>query len=308
MDTLTLWQMIASATVGLALAFLAWHLISIVTQPRVIDPELGRFEETRREELRSLSRTYRLFEPWIDEIVESNGGRRPDAEEKLQQDLTTAAEPAAWKAAEYQAVWQVQAILAAIGGAVFGWFFSGELFALACGVGGFFFYRWLMRRNIRKRAAKRRRAVKRHLASAIDLLALMMEVGGNFQESLATVAQRARGTPLGEELGRVLVDIQSGRPRKEALQGLATRLRDEDADEFVFAVVQGEELGSPLATILRNQADQMRQKRSQWAEKASEEAQVMLVFPAVLIMIGCLVIVAAPFVLNAMFSADGTGF
>jgi len=52
----------------------------------------------------------------------------------------------------------------------------------------------------------------------------------------------------------------------------------------------------------------MRQKRSQWAEKASEEAQVMLVFPAVLIMIGCLVIVAAPFVLNAMFSADGTGF
>jgi tight adherence protein C len=140
------------------------------------------------------------------------------------------------------------------------------------------------------------------LAGAIDLLTLMIEVGGNFQESLQMVAERLQTTPLGSELNKIISDTAAGTPRREALRGFAERVDDDDARELVFAIVQGEELGTPLAAILRRQANQMRQKRSQWAEKAAEEAQVNIVFPAMVIMVACLIIVAAPFIINALTS------
>jgi len=89
--------------------------------------------------------------------------------------------------------------------------------------------------------------------------------------------------------------------REDALRNFVTRTQDEDVAEVVLAIIEGEELGTPLAKILRIQAEQMRQKRSQWAEKASSEAEVTLVFPAMLIMIACLILVVAPFILTAIF-------
>jgi pilus assembly protein TadC len=68
-----------------------------------------------------------------------------------------------------------------------------------------------------------------------------------------------------------------------------------------MALIEGQQLGTPLADILQTQANQMRQKRTQWAEKASAESEVALVFPAMLIMLGCLILIAAPFVLSALF-------
>jgi hypothetical protein len=60
-------------------------------------------------------------------------------------------------------------------------------------------------------------------------------------------------------------------------------------------------LGTPIADIMKVQIEQMRQKRIQWAEKSSEEAKVKIVFPAMLIMLACLIIIAAPFIFDAAF-------
>jgi hypothetical protein len=48
---------------------------------------------------------------------------------------------------------------------------------------------------------------------------------------------------------------------------------------------------------MRNQADQMRLKRSQWGEKAAAEAQVQMTFPAMIVMLACMLLVLGPFVL-----------
>jgi len=287
---------------GGAVGYLGWLLVSIATCPRVVDPKLGRFEENRRDDLRAVSWTYRTFEPWIDELAEWIEGRNPGQAKQLGDDLVATAEPAPWNAAERFATWRVESLMLAAGAAIVVWLFVGPVAAVVLGAVAFFGYANWSARSLRDRAAKRRQAVKRHLASAIDLLALMMEVGGGFQGSLLAIARRAQGTPLGEELGRVLRDIESGRPRKDALQAFARRLTDNDVDEFVFAVVQGEELGTPLTSVLRKQAQQINQKRSQWAEKATQEAQVTIVFPAMVIMLACLLIVATPFILNALFA------
>ena len=66
---------------------------------------------------------------------------------------------------------------------------------------------------------------------------------------------------------------------------------------MVFAINKGEELGTPLSAILRDQAEQMRLKRSQRGEKAAAEAQVNIVFPGMVVMIACLLVVIAPIVL-----------
>src|SRR5262249_3522892 len=141
----------------------------------------------------------------------------------------------------------------------------------------------------------------KRLPFTVDLMALMMEAGASFQDALRSGGRELPGHPLGEELGQVLRDIDLGRPRAEALRALQLRLNDHDISAIVFAGTKGEELGMPLAEILRTQAEQMRLKRSQWAEKASGIAQVNIVFPGMVIMVACLIIVVAPFILLAVF-------
>jgi hypothetical protein len=46
----------------------------------------------------------------------------------------------------------------------------------------------------------------------------------------------------------------------------------------------------------------MRLKRSQRGEKAAAEAEVSIIFPGMVLMIGCLLIVVAPFVLPAILA------
>ena len=285
---------------GLAAGWAGWTVHWIVTSPRVVDPRLGRFEENRREVLRQKSWVYQWFEPWIDQMVARMGDQNLVMRDRVRRQLVTAAQPLPWLPEERIAVWRVEALIAALIGAALGWFFGGAGMAIVAALLTFMFYYRSKASGLSKRADERRKQIRRALAGAIDLLTLMIEVGGNFHESLVMVAERLQMTPLGDELNKVLSDIAAGTPRRDALRNFADRVDDDDARELVFAIVQGEELGTPLSAILRRQANQIRQKRSQWAEKAAEEAEVNIVFPAMVIMVACLIIVAAPFIINAL--------
>jgi tight adherence protein C len=193
----------------------------------------------------------------------------------------------------------------AAGGIVFflilrlaGWSNSALVFGVA--VAGI--YGLLGPKFVRDKARKRLARIRVRLPFAVDLIALMMEAGGGFQECLQTTVIENGDHPLTEELSEVLRQISLGRPRHEALRALQERLHDADVDELVFAVNKGEELGTPLSAILRDQAEQMRLKRSQRGEKAAAEAQVSIVFPGMVVMIACLLVVIAPIVLPAVLA------
>lgn len=299
---MTLW-LISSTLAALAVAALAWLAIDIATRPRVIDPALGRFELERRQQLRSASGLYRWCEPWIDELAAAaEAGPTALTLERVQNDLIGAGESNPWKPSEFIARNRVEALLAGGSAAAAVGLIAGAGAGLLFGAAAYAFTSALSSRRLSSQASKRRLAIRRRLAAAIDLMALMMEVGASFQESLETVARDASQHPLGEELRRVLRDLTLGRPRREALKSFAERLGDEDTRETIQSVIEGEALGTPLADTMRTQAEQMRLKRSQWAEKAAEESKVTLVFPAMLIMAACLAIVVAPFVLTAMYN------
>lgn len=291
---------ITSLLVGLGFGGFAWTLVHLMTVPREIDPKLGYFEQERRTQLRAANTIYRLTEPWIDQLAAGRRAQHREDLDRLQTQLLAAGETLPWKPEEYLAVRQVEALLAAIGGALFGWLFSGLMFGVVMCIAAFVVYQMLAQRLLVGKAVKRQIQLKRRFAAAIDLMALMMEVGGGFQETLEVVTKESRGHPLGDEFAIIQRDIEHGRIRREALRDFAHRVADEDISEIVMSIVEGEELGTPLAKILRTQADQLRQKRTQWAEKAAEESQVALVFPAMVIMVACLITVAAPFVLSAL--------
>jgi len=290
--------LLASVVVGLAVGYFCWQLLAVLTYPRDRLGDSHPFELQRREELRAGNMIYRWFEPLVDEIAPIVGRRRRDAMDALQRYLIAGREKLPWRPEEFLAVKWLEALMA--GGVLFLilWLAGWGRTAVVLGAIVTVVYGAVMPKTVRDRAKRRLARMRMRLPFAVDLIALTMEAGGGFQECLQTaVLENGKNHPLTEELSEVLRQIALGRPRSEALSALQERLQDDDVSEMVFAINKGEELGTPLSAILRDQADQMRLKRSQRGEKAAAEAEVNIVFPGMVVMIACLLVVIAPIVL-----------
>ncbi|MCE9614537.1 MAG: type II secretion system F family protein [Lentisphaerae bacterium] len=127
--------------------------------------------------------------------------------------------------------------------------------------------------------ATRHRAIRRALPFLLDLLTLSVEAGLDFMTALQRHVERTEVDALGEELIRVVRAIQLGKPRREALRDMAWRVNFSDLRSVVNALVQADELGVSIGTILRIQSEQIRQRRFERAERLANEAPVKLLFP-----------------------------
>lgn len=137
-------------------------------------------------------------------------------------------------------------------------------------------------------------AVRRALPDAIDLLNLCVESGLGFQAALGQVAALQEG-PVAEELSRVLREMQLGQSRQDALTALADRTKDEDLLRFIAAMAQVERLGIPIASVLREQAKDMRARRRDRARERAQKVPVKIMLPVVFCLFPLLVgIVIAP--------------
>ncbi|MCX6908496.1 MAG: type II secretion system F family protein [Verrucomicrobia bacterium] len=136
----------------------------------------------------------------------------------------------------------------------------------------------------------RHRSMQKALPYVLDLMTLSVEAGLDFMSAIRKIIERRAMDPLGEELLRVFHEIQVGKTRRQALRDMGLRVDQPDISSVVSALVQADELGVSLGTILRIMADQMRTKRFQRAEKLAYEAPVkmlgpllLLIFPAVML-------------------------
>jgi tight adherence protein C len=108
--------------------------------------------------------------------------------------------------------------------------------------------------------------------------------------------------PVGVEFGRVLAEMSMGKNRTSALESLRDRLDDDEITGIVGAIIQGENLGTPLARLFRTQADVLRIKRTQRAETIAGEAGVKMLLPAILVMAATVLIILGPFVLSFIYT------
>jgi tight adherence protein C len=97
--------------------------------------------------------------------------------------------------------------------------------------------------------------------------------------------------------------MQFGKSRVEALRALSERTTVTQLRTFVTALVQASELGVPVATVLREQAKDMRMRRRQRAEEQAQKVPVKILFPLIFCLFPALfVIVIGPGVISIYHS------
>jgi tight adherence protein C len=130
-----------------------------------------------------------------------------------------------------------------------------------------------------KSIRQRHRQIERALPFVLDLLTLSVEAGMDFMSAIKRIIERRSIDALSEELIRAFREVQLGRTRREALKLMAERTGQADVNSVVSALVQADELGVSIGNMLRIQADLMRTRRFQRAEKLANEAPVKMLFP-----------------------------
>ncbi|MFI7322625.1 DUF5936 domain-containing protein [Streptomyces venezuelae] len=138
---------------------------------------------------------------------------------------------------------------------------------------------------------ERREVIDRTLPDFLDVLAVVVSAGLGFRQALDRVAERYEG-PWADELRITLRQMDMGVSRRQAFDDLRRRNASEQVAQFVSALQQGEELGSPIADTLIQIATDMRRtdaqnSRRRAAKTIPKATMVTLVFmlPATMILI-----------------------
>ena len=288
---------IASGLIGSAVAVLVLVVRTALDRSAESSVDPDRYDVARLADLREASLIVRVFEP----LVHLLGGvaRRllPEELPAVQRDLHVSGASRAWKPEEWLASTAIAAALFSLPGGLwclreFGLpgLVMAAVFVLVVAV--------VMRRRLHTQAVRRMWRIKTRLPYFLDLVNLLMEAGATFLNALREAVREFADQPVGQEFGRVLTELSLGRNRSAALESMRDRLQDDEITSLVGAIIQGEEHGSPLAQVLRGQADFLRIKRTQRAETIAGEAGVQMLFPAMLVMMATVILILAPFAME----------
>ncbi|GFO64449.1 type II secretion system F family protein [Geomonas paludis] len=153
------------------------------------------------------------------------------------------------------------------------------------------------------RASARKTAIFHALPDVLDLLTICVEAGLGLDAALVKTVEnfQDKNCPLIKELDIVILEIGAGRPRPEALRGLAERTAVDDIKALVSMLVQTDKLGTSLGKTLRIYSDSLRTKRKQLAEERAAKTAVKMLFPLTFcIFPGLLVVMLAPAFFRAL--------
>lgn len=293
----------ASLMMGAAAAMAArWLVVTMQTEDLQQGAE-WRYDVTRINDLRRADVLYRIFQPIIDPLARLNRVAFRDRIPEMQRQLLAAGYARIWLAEEYLARAEIVAMLLLplytyIGKWALDDIFLGVMLGMA--LSAFTVFRF--RKRLENQARRRLVVIKRRMPFLLDLLTLMMEAGATFLQALGQSVEELEGQPVAIEFGRVLTDMSMGKTRTEALESMRARLSDDDVTSVIGAIIQGEELGTPLTAIFRTQSEVLRLKRTQRAEAIAGEAGVKMLLPGVLVMASCILMILGPFILNYFYS------
>ncbi len=288
-----------SSLLGIAVFLLVSRVLLIVDRHIRTFAEEWEFEQSRRVKLRDGSRVYKLSEPLIDELCETRLMNLFGID-RISLAISRGGDPLPWNAKEYVSVSIMESLLLFLSIMLFGSGFTSVFICLGTGLLFSAVFLHASLKSVCRKADDRIELIQRRLPFGIDLVALMMRAGAGFRDALATVVSESGQHPFTDEFRRVLSDVNHGKTLHEALSDLDQRLRSVDVREMVFAIKKSEELGTPLADIFSNLADQLRLRKSQWAEAVAGKAQIKIHGPQLVIMVACMLTILAPFIFEGI--------
>ncbi len=158
---------------------------------------------------------------------------------------------------------------------------------------------WLM-----NRVKKRQKLIWKALPDAFDLITASVEAGLGVDAAFTRVIDKIEG-PFAYELSRAMREIQMGRARREAFADMAERAGVEELRTLINAIIQAEQLGISIGSVIRVQTGVIRTKRRQHAEEQAFKAPIKMVFPLVFFIFpAIMIVIGGPAVLQMM---DGLG-
>ncbi|MBD3782191.1 MAG: type II secretion system F family protein [Micrococcales bacterium] len=134
------------------------------------------------------------------------------------------------------------------------------------------------------RAARRERRMLSEFPTVAELLALAVGAGEGAVGALERVC-RLSGGELAAELRRCLADARAGANLPTALQGLAERSGLPSLRRFVDGVVVAVQRGTPLAEVLRAQAQDVREEGRRSLMEAGGKKEIAMMVPVVFIIL-----------------------
>ncbi len=156
-------------------------------------------------------------------------------------------------------------------------------------VGGLFGPKAALDRLAQSRCDKIRKAVP----DALDLLVVCVEAGVSLDAAMVRTSRDLYSAhpEMAMEMAQVVRRVNAGMIREQALQSLYRRTGVEELRTLVSSMVQCERLGTSIGRVLRVNADTLRQKRRQRAEKRAAQAALKMVIPLAFLILPALMIV-----------------
>lgn len=238
------------ATIFLGIVLIFWGVSSMVSSTESVEARMARYAGGEQIQKKERKKEAKQKRPDVDPFATLSS----DVEDKrrivrIQRDLARA--NLKLRVAEY---YYIRLGLAAGLGLVL-WLFRDPLSGLVGAIVGYFAPRiWVSRR-----IGARLNAFNKQLPDTITLLSNSLRAGSSFLQSIELVS-RETPAPMGEEMGRVVREVNLGLGMEEALQNMVRRIKSEDLDLMVTAIGIQQQVGGNLAEILDTIAFTIRER------------------------------------------------
>jgi len=150
------------------------------------------------------------------------------------------------------------------------------LIVVAAGLAGFMLRDYALGARIKKREVR----MMAEFPSVAELMALAVSAGESATGALDRVCRRTQGE-MAKEFGLVLASTRAGQPLVEALQEFSARTNLAPLVRFVDGLIVAVERGTPLAEILRAQAQDVRDAAKRDLMESAGKKEIGMMVPLV---------------------------
>ncbi|WP_164668236.1 type II secretion system F family protein [Virgibacillus doumboii] len=157
------------------------------------------------------------------------------------------------------------------------------------------------------KAKERQRKIGEEMPDFLDTISVMLQAGSSLDGSLKTSSKYMEG-PLFEEIKKFNQEIELGVPRKTAYTNLMKRNNSKELHTLVQSLIQGAELGVPVAQTFSVQAEDLRSTRGSLAkEKAAKANPKISLVTTFLIAPSIFFLLIGLMVLNMIYNPESFG-
>ncbi|MDQ0690393.1 tight adherence protein C [Arthrobacter sp. W4I7] len=147
---------------------------------------------------------------------------------------------------------------------------------LGSAIGGFMFRDYWLGAQIRRRESR----MMAEFPGLAELMALAVSAGESATGALDRVCRSAKGE-LTKEFSKILAETRAGKPLVQALQEFSARTELAPLVRFVDGIVVAVERGTPLADVLRAQAQDVRDAAKRDLMESAGKKEIAMMIPLV---------------------------